>query len=165
VKARGIKPVIYTGPGAWGNIMGTSTEFHDCEVWLARYPRDLKPSEPIEWRTDLSQAFGNYKTGGWTGEQLIGWQFRGTTDIAGEQADLNLFDPLAFPQRAEIEEDEMPLKVIKGTRNYTYATNGVQKWLIPNQDVLRQLREAGILDSNLQELSDEAVNAIPTIKQ
>ncbi len=62
------------------------------------------------------------------------------------------------------QEDDMPLKIVKGTTAWTYATNGMQKWLIPNQTVLHQLQDAGILERTLIEMPDEALNAIPTIQ-
>jgi hypothetical protein len=101
VRDAGLTPVLYT------NFPGR--DYIDADVdrslplWLARYPLDLPPSAPIVWRAELGDAWGRLPP--WWRGPVWGWQFRGTTDICGEQADLNLFDSAAFGA----EEDDMGL--------------------------------------------------------
>ncbi len=98
VAERNIEPVIYSSPNSWRAIMQNTTDFSDLPLWLARYPLILEPSAPVYWPQSYqwANAFGGYQVGGWTLESLLGWQFRGTTDMAGGQVDCNLFRADAF---------------------------------------------------------------------
>ncbi|MEX1252899.1 MAG: hypothetical protein WEE64_01025 [Dehalococcoidia bacterium] len=156
VQRLGTTALIYANYQAWTSFI---TPRNDTRL-AARGVKLHRASWDGEPDVDNRLLFGGWAVAGIAVEQYTGGENR-----CGQFVDRNVVDLDWLEGLRRSEEDEMPLKVIKGSKDYTYATNGVQKWLIPNQEVLRQLRDAGILDKETQPLSDEAVNAIPTIKQ
>jgi hypothetical protein len=99
LRSRGIEPVIYTSWSQWERIMGDSPYYswfaeNGVPVWVAYYPsRDWAGDWP---NTHLPPA---YVPRPWAARPglVVGWQFRGTTPVAGSQFDLNVFSPLWRP--------------------------------------------------------------------
>lgn len=102
--SRGYWPIIYTGVSAWRTIMGNTLEFKDDLVWLARYPyRRLNASDPTRIQTNIELALGGYRLGGWSASNILVWQFQNTTNLEGEQFDLNLVRKEAFTMASTLD--------------------------------------------------------------
>ncbi|HUV73876.1 MAG TPA: GH25 family lysozyme [Anaerolineae bacterium] len=96
VKEMGHRPIIYTGGWWWQNRFN----FSDYPLWAAQYPAFLT-DEP-ENLLHTVKLFG-----GWTREKLVGWQYKGTTDLHGVNCDLNWFDEtFVKSQEKEVIEDQ-----------------------------------------------------------
>lgn len=96
VIAYDLRPIIYTGRWWWVEHFGNPEMFKDLPLWTAQYPLVL-PNQPN--LLDIPLLYG-----GWRRERLVGWQWKGTTDLHGVNCDLNVFDA-AFVRG---EEEEMP---------------------------------------------------------
>lgn len=95
---------IYASPASWARIMGSTMQYADYSLWLARY--QLSPERPggnTMWWPESYDPFGPYRVGDW--EEARGWQFQGTTAIGGESCDLNLFHADAFDVQSRKEID------------------------------------------------------------
>lgn len=89
VKARGLRPMIYSGRGMWGDVMGDSTAFSDVPLW--EFAADIEG-----WPKSITEAPIN-RFGGWNvpGNYRKGWQIRmlgELTVIDGYPVDENVFD-------------------------------------------------------------------------
>ena len=71
--------------------------------------------------------------------------------------------PILVALTAPQEEDEMIHLIRPNNAAYTYATDGVSRWYVPNPDVLRELQDAGVLPPEVKVLTPAAVQAIPLI--
>jgi hypothetical protein len=89
VKALGHRPIIYTGRWWWVGHFGNPTDFKHLPLWHSYYDKDPDVDYP------------RMQYGGWTLENLIGEQFQGTTIVAGQSVDKNVFI------KEKLEEDEM----------------------------------------------------------
>lgn len=80
VQSLGVRPVIYTGWGMWGYVMGGSTEFRDVSLW--------DYSGPVEgWPASIGGPNG---FGGWTSR--VGQQLRWDVQRDGIGIDDDVFD-------------------------------------------------------------------------
>ena len=83
--------------------------------------------------------------GGWTKEQLVGWQTTGTVpDFCNESVDTSVFYESAFKQATvAIEGEDMQieafLKYNQGQEVYALPTSG-EAWQVPNNLVLAFLK-------------------------
>lgn len=94
----GHRPIIYTGGWWWQNRFN----FSGYPLWAAQYPCSL-PGEP-ENLLHTVELFG-----GWKRDNLVGWQYKGTTDLHGVNCDLNWFDEgFVKANEAQTQEEEMP---------------------------------------------------------
>lgn len=74
----GVRKAIYTSRSMWGPIMANTTVFKSIPLWDADFDRG----------EDLDATFRPY--GGWTERAML--QYKGTTDVHGISADLNVAD-------------------------------------------------------------------------
>lgn len=79
--ALGIKPIIYTGPSFWEEIMGDTDELAQYPLWIANYKSDYQNSQPL--------VPGN----NWGGQGYTFWQFTERGSVMGVKGfvDRNLF--------------------------------------------------------------------------
>lgn len=132
VAARNLKPVIYTSPSEWQNVMSGDTTFGDLPLWLARYKWVAGPDGYYRerWDVSVSDAFGVADhVGGWRpGDgKLIGWQFAGTTQVGEETCDLNIFG--GWPQE---EEEGMASDEYNQLDRRLDVLEGWRERLVPN---------------------------------
>jgi len=121
-----LPPWVYASRNSWTTIMHNTPHYADLPLWVARYPRDLAPSAPVQWPAptqDPAEGWSALEFGGWTASEVGGWQLRGTTDLCGEQADLNVFRPEAF--RLLPKEETMSDAHYEELRGALAATNAI----------------------------------------
>lgn len=128
--AAGIKSGIYASPGSWSAIMNNTLRFADRPLWVARYPRDLHPADIIVWESDLARALAGYRMGGWV--EPVAWQFRGTTYLGPESADLMILDETYFGK--ERKKDMTLVAAVVPNYGYSvFVTNGLRKRWVTNK--------------------------------
>lgn len=104
-----IADVLYTGRWFWAGHMGNSKDiaWRRFRLWSAHY----------DWNPDID--FGDSPYGPWTLAEVIGEQYRGSTNVAGGTIDLNTFKdswmaPVSEPPPPEPEpsvEEEIMGKI------------------------------------------------------
>jgi hypothetical protein len=164
VERLGVTPLIYANHQTWTSFIAPLNDIRPAQrgIKLHRASWDGEPD------VDNRLLFG-----GWTVADIVVEQYTGGEKRCGQFVDRNVVNldwlergsPAGRTSQPDEEEDEMPLKMIKGTKVFTYATNGVQKWLIPNPDVREKLQVAGIVSRELVQVPDEVLDAIPTIER
>lgn len=137
VRNAGMNPIIYTGSWAWRSIMGLDSSFSDVDLWVARYPYIRHNAyDPTHIQTELEGCRPLF--GGWTLDKVIAWQFQNTTDMWGEQFDLNLCREEAFmTPSAEVERLEA-LQTVMALFMEAAATAGQGKQ--PSPEVRDQIK-------------------------
>lgn len=86
---------IYTSPGEWKKIMG-STSFPDVPLWEANYTRKFRTLTGAwtgKWPTEEDHPWDPVTPGF---KESPAWQFMGTTSLSGVSCDLNVFHPKLF---------------------------------------------------------------------
>jgi lysozyme len=80
-RALGIKPIIYTGPSFWKELMGDTEELVEYPLWIANYVDDYQTQKPL--------VPGN----NWGGKGYTFWQFTEGGSVRGVkgQVDRNIF--------------------------------------------------------------------------
>jgi hypothetical protein len=89
VKAKGVRPVIYTGSGMWPQMMSNSTAFSDVPLW----DTDARNINYNSWKANyLSPTPVQY--GGWNtpGNMRVGVQQKFEQNLNGVRVDLNSFN-------------------------------------------------------------------------
>lgn len=107
VKELGQRPIIYTGRWWWVYHFGDSQVFKDFPLCAAQYPSFL-PDEPenlLGWVTLF---------GGWTRENLVGWQYTNTTQLHGVNVCKEWFDSEWVMEGKEEMLEERVKKVERG---------------------------------------------------
>lgn len=132
--ALGHQPIIYTGRWWWVGHFGNPQDFKHLPLWHSYY--DLDP--------DID--FGRMQYGGWTMADLIGEQFQGTTIVAGQSVDKNVFIAEKLGQVAEEEEEDddmRPLLITVAGTQVSWITDLVWRSPIRSTELFAQLRYAG----------------------
>jgi lysozyme len=80
-RALGIKPIIYTGPSFWEELMDNTEELVEYPLWIANYVDDYQTKKPL--------VPGN----NWGGKGYTFWQFTEGGSVRGVkgQVDRNIF--------------------------------------------------------------------------
>lgn len=78
----GKKPIIYTGPSFWAELMGDTQALVEYPLWIANYKDDYKTSKPI------------VPANNWGGKGYTFWQFTEAGSVMGVKGvvDRNIFN-------------------------------------------------------------------------
>lgn len=90
IRARGVRPIIYTGSGMWSQVMGASSAFADVPLW----DTNTAAIDYTTWTANLNSPLP-VPYAGWNafGTMRIGVQQKFDQVVNGIDLDLNTFDP------------------------------------------------------------------------
>lgn len=131
VRAAGWEPRIYASPNSWRTIMGNTARYAWLKLWIARYllrfqrPDGFyRPGFDVDFPDHAFGVTGTLPIGGWTTDDLVGWQTTGTVpNFCNESIDSNVFFEDAFSR--EEEEPHMPTEEYDEIMERITAQNSV----------------------------------------